>query len=337
MHAMTTDLDSAARGTHVLVTGATGYIAGWLVKRLIEAGAHVHAAVRDPDNADKLAHLRAMAEGAPGTIAFFKADLLDDGSHDAAMAGCEIVFHTASPFLPEYKVKDPQRDLIDPALNGTRSVLASVNRTPSVRRVVLTSSCAAVDSFAPSGRLATEADWNTTSSLENGPYLYSKTLAERAAWEMAEAQDRWQLVVINPALVLGPGTAEAQTSASFDYVRAIGSGAMRDGVPPLELGTVDVRDVAEAHYIAAFNPAAEGRNIIFNDVHSMGGLADILKAEYGDAYPFPTDTSLAPGGPRWRVDNSKSKTALGMNYRPVEPAVIAMFQAMIDRGEVQRA
>lgn len=331
---MTTKLDAAASGTHVLVTGATGYIAGWLIKRLLDAGAHVHAAVRDPSGERKIAHLNALADAAPGTIAFFKADLLDDRSHDAAMAGCEIVFHTASPFVAQHKISDPQRTLVDPALNGTRSVLDSANRTPSVRRVVLTSSCAAISGADGPQRVLTEADWNNSSTLDNAPYLYSKTLAERAAWEMAEAQDRWQLVVINPALVLGPGTAESQTSASFDYVRGLGDGSFPDAPPPIELGTVDVRDVAEAHYIAAFDPAAEGRNIIFNDVHSLGQLADILKAEFGDAYAFPRNTAHPDGAPRWQVDNSKSKTKLGMHYRPTAPAVIAMFQAMIDRGEI---
>ncbi|MEO1001420.1 MAG: NAD-dependent epimerase/dehydratase family protein, partial [Pseudomonadota bacterium] len=154
----------------VLVTGATGYVAGWIVRRLLEEGFAVHAAVRDPENAEKTAHLTAMAAELPGTLQLFRADLLEPGSYGAAMAGCGVVFHTASPFSTN--VADPQRDLIDPAVKGTENVLASVNETESVTRVVLTSSCAAIYgdaadcAAAPNGTL-TEEIWNTTSSVDH--------------------------------------------------------------------------------------------------------------------------------------------------------------------------
>ena len=334
---MTTPVLAQARGTRVLVTGATGYVAGWLVKRLLEAGAIVHAAVRDPSQAGKIAHLQAMSDASPGSIAFFKADLLEAGSHDEAMQGCKIVFHTASPFLLATKIHDPQRQLVDPAVRGTTDILEAANRAPSVQRVVLTSSVAAIGGIptasgpAPKGIL-TEADWNMTSSLENGPYPYSKTIAERMAWQIAEAQDRWRLVVINPALVFGPGTADSQTSGSFDHVRMIGDGTYKDGVPPFQMGMVDVRDVAEAHYRAGFIADAEGRHIVFGEVHSMGDLVEMLKGAYGDAWPFAKNTALPDAAPRWKADNSKSKQALGLEYRPVKDAVIAMFRQPIDTG-----
>ena len=126
----------------VMVTGATGFVAGWVVKRLLEAGCTVHAAVRDPDNLEKVRHLTDVAEASPGEIRFFKADLLQNGSYDEPMKGCAVVFHTASPFTVD--VKDPQKELIDPAVNGTKNVLEAVNRVESVTRVVLTSSCAAI-------------------------------------------------------------------------------------------------------------------------------------------------------------------------------------------------
>lgn len=113
----------------VLVTGATGYVAGWVVKYLLDAGLTVHAAVRDPDNTAKVTHLVEMATKSPGTIRFFKADLLNRGSHEEAMRGCRIVMHTASPFTT--KVTDPQRDLVDPALQGTRDILETANRIDS--------------------------------------------------------------------------------------------------------------------------------------------------------------------------------------------------------------
>ncbi|WP_199672089.1 NAD-dependent epimerase/dehydratase family protein [Pseudooceanicola sediminis] len=339
----------------VLVTGATGYVAGWIVKRLLERGVTVHAAVRDPSNREKLAHLHAMAAATPGDLVIFRADLLEEGSYGAAMAGCGVVFHTASPFVSV--VEDPQRDLVDPAVKGTRNVLASATATYSVTRVVLTSSCAAIigDAADMAGAVADEDTWNSTSSLEHQPYSYSKTAAERAAWEASRRQARWRLVVINPSLVIGPGTADRQTSESFSILRQMGAGAFKSGVPPMEIGMVDVRDVAEAHVRAAFLPAAEGRHIISAESLTLLRVAQILCASYGNRLPVtarempkwvvwligPLVSSTITRrmvtrsmGHRWQVDNGKSRHALGMGYRPLEPGVEEMFQQMVDTGQV---
>ena len=110
-----------------MVTGATGYVAGWIVKRLLDEGITVHAPVRNPDNGESIRYLNAIADESGGKIKYFKADLLKEGSYDEPMEGCELVFHTASPFINT--VKNPQKDLVDPALIGTKNVLSSVNRT----------------------------------------------------------------------------------------------------------------------------------------------------------------------------------------------------------------
>ena len=177
----------------VMVTGATGYVAGWIVKRLLDEGLTVHAPVRDHKSAEKLQYLNKIAGNAPGEIIFYEADLLAEGSYAGAMAGCQIVFHTASPF--KMHVADPQRELVDPAQLGTRNVLEEVNRTSSVKRVVLTSSCAAIygdnaDLKATPKGIFTEEIWNTSSSLEHQPYSYSKTVAEKEAWEINRKQTR---------------------------------------------------------------------------------------------------------------------------------------------------
>jgi nucleoside-diphosphate-sugar epimerase len=319
----------------VMVTGATGYVAGWLIARLLEEGFSVHATVRDPSDTAKSNHLVALADSSRGTLRFFKADLLEDGSYLEAMEGCGTVFHTASPFI--VKVEDPQRDLIDPALNGTRNVLNAVNQTPSVTRVVLTSSCAAIygtdaDVEKAAGGILTEADWNTSSTIDTNPYPYSKTLAERAAWDMADAQDRWKLVVINPALIMGPGTAAKQSSASFNYIRALGAGAFKKGVPPVDFGIVDVRDVAEAHMRAGFIKKAQGRHITYAEVRNFDWMADIIRAEFGADWPLPDHSDQADRESKWRADNSKSKRELGLVYGPASKAVIDMFAQQIDVG-----
>ncbi|MGH8128545.1 MAG: NAD-dependent epimerase/dehydratase family protein [Gammaproteobacteria bacterium] len=344
----------------VLVTGATGYVAGWVVKRLLEQGHTVHAAVRDPSRKDKIAHLDAMAVDLPGQIAYFKSDLLEPGSYTQAMQSCEIVFHTASPFT--LNVTDPQRDLVDPAVKGTRNVLASVEATASVQRVVLTSSCAAIYgdnadmAHKPAGHF-TEADWNTSSSLDHQPYSYSKVEAEKAAWAMAETQSRWELVVVNPSLVLGPGTRAEATSESFNIMRQMGDGTFKTGAPNLRLGAVDVRDVAEAHVSAGLTPKAHGRYIVSGTDSGLLGIAAILRREFGPDWPFPSRKL-----PKWLVwlvgpladktlsrkmiarnvgwplafDNSKSKTELGITYRALEESVRDMFQQLIDNKVVEK-
>ncbi len=225
-----------------LVTGATGYVAGWIVKGLLDAGVTVHAAVRDPSNEAKVAHLRRLAENSSGALKLFAADLLEPGSYAGAMTGCTHVFHTASPFIRSFD--DPQTELIDPAVKGTTSVLTTANDTQSVRRVVLTSSVAAIysdasDCASAPGGVLTEDVWNTRSTLTHEPYNLSKTLAEKAAWKIADQQDRWRLVVINPSLVIGPALNDAPTSASFDIVKQLGDGTMKLGVPRVNFGLVD--------------------------------------------------------------------------------------------------
>lgn len=346
--------------TTVLVTGATGYVAGWLVKALLKEGHTVHAAVRDPSNKEKVTHLDALAAEQPGEIRYFQGDLLEDGSYHEAMQGCEIVFHTASPFIAS--VADPQRDLVDPAVKGTRNVLNSVNATESVRRVVLTSSCAAIygdnaDMAGSTTGAFTEADWNTSSNLEHQPYPYSKTEAEKAAWEIAERQSQWALITVNPSLVLGPGIKPDATSESFSIFKQMADGSLKPGAPDLAFGLVDVRDVAEAHLRAAFTPEAKGRYITSGHDSSLMEIASILRESFGNGWPFPKRT--LPKSLLWLVgplankaltrkfisrnvgypasfDNAKSKKELGMTYRPLPETVDEMFQQMLDSGSIQK-
>lgn len=339
----------------VLVTGATGYVAGWLVKKLLEDGMTVHAAVRDPGNKKKLKYLDEIAKNTKGSISYFKSNLLEDGSFAEAMKDCELVFHTASPFTSE--IKDPQKELLDPAKLGTRNVLEEVNRSKSVKRVVLTSSCAAIygDNAdlknTPNG-VFTEDIWNNTSSLNHQPYSYSKTVAEQEAWRINNAQSRWDLIVINPSLVLGPAiNPESVTSESFNIVKQFGNGTVKQGAPRMGIGAVDVRDVALAHFSAAYNPDAKGRYIISGHNTWFMEMANALRPKYGNQYPLPKkempklliwlvgpmlnkmltrkSISLNMNLP-FKADNSKSIRELSMTYRPLEESMNDMFQQLID-------
>ncbi len=344
----------------VMVTGANGYVASWLVRELLRMGCTVHGTVRNPDDPRKRSHLDEMAEALPGTLRLFRADLLNPGDFQAAMDGCDRVFHTASPF--RMNVADPQRDLIQPAVEGTRNVLEQANRTSSVHRLVLTSSVAAIygdniDIQQAPGKCLTEEVWNTSSSPSHNPYSFSKVAAEREAWKIAESQSRWQLVVINPSLVLGPALNPSPTSESFSLIKRIGNGEFRMGVPHWELGTVDVRDVAVAHVRAATRESAQGRYIISGHNTSFWEIAQLLKNEFGDAWPFPRRRL-----PKWLVwlvgplvdplmtrkaisrnvgfpfcaDHSKSVHDLGMQYRPLKESLVDMFGQLIETGQLPK-
>ncbi|MBJ7291613.1 NAD-dependent epimerase/dehydratase family protein [Williamsia sp.] len=350
---MSPDIDTS---TPVLVTGATGYVAGWLIKELLTAGVTVHGTVRDPDNTAKVAHLTALADASPGTLRLFRAQLLEDGSFDEAMAGCGIVFHTASPFTSDFD--DAQRDLVDPAVEGTRTVLESADRTESVTRVVLTSSVAAIYTdtvdCADAGGTLTEENWNTSASLDYEPYNLSKTLAEKKAWEIADAQSRWRLVVINPSLVIGPALGPAPTSESFAIVSQLGNGMMALGAPRIKIGVVDVREVATAHVNAAYLPDAEGRHILSAANTDLLEMGRALLPRFGwrrplprFPLPIPVLVAVAPlvgrdrrfvkrcSGRPLRLDNSKSRSALGISYRPMQESLEQMFATMLDAGQVK--
>lgn len=337
----------------VLVTGANGYVASWIVKLLLDKGFEVHAAVRNPDNFEKNKHLIDIAKTAKGDIFFYSADLLKEGSYDKAMEGCSIVFHTASPFI--LNVKDNQKDLIDPALEGTRNILNSVNKSKSVKKVVLTSSVAAIygdniDADNIENHMFDESFWNTSSNLNHQPYSYSKTVAEKLAWEMNKNQNNWELVVINPSLVFGPSLGSNPTSESFNILKQLGDGSFKSGAPDLSLGVIDVRDLAQAHTNAALFDNANGRNIISGNNTSLLEISKILKSYYGSKSLFPNRKIptfliwlLAPFvgmkrkfvsrnfGHLVKLNNEKGILELKMNYKPLKETLIDTFDQLYER------
>ena len=207
---MRLEIDTSAP---VLVTGATGFLAGWIVKQLVDAGATVHATVRNPEITQNVVISKLYLIPAKAKSNYSKLICWTMG-YAEAMKNCRVVIHTASPFITNYN--DAQKDLIEPAVRGTKNVLNTACSTSSIERVVLTSSCAAIcgdtiDCQDAPGGILTEDVWNTTSSASHQAYSFSKVSAEKAAWEIAEAQDKWRLVVINPGFIIGPSLSGKST------------------------------------------------------------------------------------------------------------------------------
>jgi nucleoside-diphosphate-sugar epimerase len=336
----------------ILVTGGTGYIASWIIKYLLEDGYSVNTTVRKISDKAKYSHLTDIASKTKGKLTFFEADLMIKDSFLDSMKDVEIVIHTASPFIVT-NIKDAQKDLIDPAKQGTINVLNSVNETMSVKRVVLTSSVAAIhgdniDIQNTENNIFTEAYWNNTSSLENNPYPYSKYLAEVEAWDMQKKQSRWSLTTINPSFVFGPSLSKRTDSTSINTMLQLGNGTFLVGVPELYFGVVDVRDVALAHIKAFEIEAASGRHILCADSIELFVIGQILKKHF-PKYLFPIGRVpyfliwlVAPliGFTREYVeknmrvklvyDNSYTKKDLNFTFRNIEDTFRDHFEQLIE-------
>ncbi len=254
------------------------------------------------------------------------------------------MIHTASPYTLD--AKDPQRDLVDPAVQGTENVLSACKKAGTVRRVVLTSSMAAITDEPEGDHVLTESDWNTRSTLERNPYYLSKTLAERAAWAFVERErPRFDLVVINPFLIIGPSIGPSLNTSNQLFVDLLKG--TYPGVMNLTWGFVDVRDVAEAHVRAMENDAASGRYVCAGETIAMRPLVELLESSgWGRGNKLPklgmdcaagdfavkVSSYLQPKGvgsylrthvgrvPRY--DTSKIQRDLGLRFRPVSESVL---------------
>jgi dihydroflavonol-4-reductase len=221
----------------VLVTGGSGFLAGHVIRGLLDDGYRVRTTLR---SLDREAEVRERIDRDAGELSFAAADLMSDGGWAAAVAGCDYVLHVASPFPPQQP--ENEDDLIVPAREGTLRVLGAA-AAAGVQRVVVTSSFAAIGySPKPSGLPYDESDW-TDATGRQSPYVKSKTLAERAAWDFAaQHPDGQELTVINPVGIFGP-VLGPDLASSVGIIQILLDGRL-PLVPRSSFAVVDVRDVA---------------------------------------------------------------------------------------------
>jgi dihydroflavonol-4-reductase len=330
-----------------LVTGGTGFLGGWCVVQALQRGHDVRTTVRDLRREASVRQAVAKAGVDPGDrLTVLSADLTSDEGWAEAVAGCRYVMHVASPFPPE-QPKDPD-ELIAPARDGALRVLRAA-LDAGVERVAMTSSVAAVRGSRPSSESTpfTEADWTDADDTERTPYVRSKTIAERAAWELvreAGAEDR--LAVINPGAIIGPPLSDDH-STSLQAIQRLLDGM--PAMPRLGFTFVDVRDVADLHLRALTDPAAGGERFIAADEFLWtADVAAVIRDRLGDAAPnvpkrvapnlLVRAMSLFDGGIRpfvndlgrrqW-MSSEKARRTLGWAPRPIEDSIEDTARALI--------
>lgn len=339
-------MNQGKRG-RVLVTGATGFVAGHCIGDLLTRGYDVRGTVRNLKTAD-VAHLRPAIEAASGSFELAEATLDADEGWAEAASGCDYALHVASP-IP-FKAPRHEDEVIRPAVDGTTRVLTAAAKA-GVNRVVCTSSLDVIlRNAATVTRRRTEADWSDLA--ECTAYAKSKLLAEKKAWDLA-AEHGIELAVVHPGAIIGP-PLKVKKESSADIVRRMLAGET-PAIPPLNLAFTDVRDLAAAHRLALEIPEAKGnRYICANGQQTLTGIAAILKEEYGPrgykittrplpawilrvAAPFSGEVKLAADmlGIQPNVTSEKAIRELGWAPRSVRESVLETAESLIGAGVVR--
>jgi dihydroflavonol-4-reductase len=337
-------------GKTVLVTGGSGYLAGWCIVGLLERGYGVRTTVRNPAREPEVRAAVGSQTDAHEHLTVHAADLLSDEHWDHVIEGCDYVLHVASPFPPK-QPRDPD-ELIVPAREGTIRVLGKA-LDAGVERIVVTSSIAAIRlAKGADARPLTEDDWTDPNAPGLTPYVRSKTIAERAAWDLVEQRGRREsLAVVNPGAIIGP-LLHADPSYSLQSIERMLNGM--PGVPRLGFSFVDVRDVADLEIAAMTAPEAGGKRFIaVTEFLWMAETGRILRERLGDrASKVPTRTipnllvrgmalfdggirSVVGGlGKRTELSSERARSVLGWAPRRIEDTIAETGESLIDQGVV---
>ncbi|KAH9855692.1 D-lactaldehyde dehydrogenase [Lenzites betulinus] len=338
----------------VLVTGANGYVAVWALKYLLERSFTVRGAVRSESKGVYLKEL--FKEHGDKLEIIVIADITKTGAFDAAAKDADAILHIASPVILD---ADDPNDVIVPAVLGTSRLLGSaLENRATVKRVVITSSVAAIVTPPAPGdapRVYSEEDWNEVSVKEvetkgraaapMHKYRASKVLAERSAWEFVEREKSklggelgWDLVVLNPPFVYGPLLHEAPTLDAFSgtvrhwYDHVVKGDLSGDALVKDGYDWVDVRDVAHAEVLSLLTPNAGGERFIIRGGPYVWQKFVNAARRYSDKIPSGEVETYDPKKEVYPISysNEKSQRILGIKYRTIEETAkdsIADFEA----------
>jgi len=335
----------------VLVTGGTGFVAGWCIVELLKRGYAVRTTVRDLGKADSVRAAVATQVDPGERLTIVVADLSADAGWGPAVAGCDYVLHVASPMGGV--ASDDPNDWIAPARDGALRVLRTATAA-GVRRVVYTSSTAAcAPRLQGPDSLSDETAWTDLSDPDSNAYRQSKAIAERACWDfMAEREGPTQLTTVLPSAIFGP-ILSTGTLGSVMVIGRLLSGKM-PGSPKVGFTVVDVRDLADAHIRAMTSPEAAGQRFIAGgDYMWMPDIARELRARLGDRgrnVPKRTIPNFAVRlaarrdrgllgiiptlGRRHAFSSAKAQRLLGWRPRPGVETVVDCAESLIAHGVV---
>ena len=316
----------------VLVTGANGYLGTQLVAALLRDGRAVRGVVRSAAAEDEVRAAMRRAEVDDRRLTVVMAELTSAAGWAEAVKGCEEVHHTASPMIQSTDADA----VVVPAREGTLNVLRAV-RDAGARRVVLTSSFAAVGYTPKPGFEYTEDDWTDPDTPDLPAYPRSKAIAERAAWDfMAREGGSTELVSVNPTFILGP-TLTTGARSSLQIIKAMLDGTMPE-VRRQRFGLADVRDVADLHIRAMAAPHAAGRRYLAladGPTISFLQIAEVLRERLGPvAGRAPTVEADGPEPPELVIHNERAKTELGWRPRPADTSIVETAESLISLGLV---
>ncbi|KAH7382882.1 dihydroflavonol-4-reductase [Cadophora sp. MPI-SDFR-AT-0126] len=326
----------------VLLTGGSGFLGKHCLESLLKHGHTVVATVRSDTKGKEC--LDSHPEFSDRLSYCIVKDMAASGSFNGAVQSeppFEAVVHTASPF--HYNATDLKRDMIDPAIQGTTEILHAIKAyAPSVKRVVITSSFAAVLNFQEAVHVYTSDNWNPITmeqALSEGQmaYMGSKKFAEKAAWNFLETEHpQFTLATINPVMIFGPATYHLDSldnvNTSNAVFRDMIQGKMKSGIPPNAFQWVDVRDVALAHVRAIEVPEAAGRRFLTAaGPYSNGEIAAIIK----DHFPqlrgqFPDQFEVQQSAQNFTIDNTPAKQILGIQFRRLEDCVVDTVKSLMN-------
>jgi nucleoside-diphosphate-sugar epimerase len=329
----------------VLVTGGTGFVGIHCILQLLEKGYRVRTTIRSISRKEEVIDmLKNGGLTSFENLSFIETDLSSDYNWDKAAENCEYILHVASPIsLTLPKTED---ETIKPAIEGTLRVLNAA-KAAGVKRVVITSSFAAVGYSHNDGSIITERDWTNPDDKHLSAYLKSKVLAERAAWDFIKTQGRGlELVVINPMAIFGPLLSN-KLSSGHDLLNRMFDGSMK-AIPQITLGIVDVRDVADLHIRAMVDKSASGHRFLAlsGGTLSLPEIALFIKQKMGIknivtrvapnwlvrliALYNPAARNIVPQlGRRKNASSEKAQTILNWKPRSNEEAVTSAIESML--------
>ena len=332
----------------VLVTGATGYIALHCIQQLLDKGYAVNGSIRSPERKNEVIDALKKCNTSTENLNLFNFDLTSDEGWDEGMQGCDYLLHIASPLaLQNYE----EEYFVKPAVEGSMRAL-NFAKKHNVKKVVLTSSVAAIFETGTEKVFYDESDWSDPNSSKISNYAKSKTLAEKAAWDFIEQENNpFEFTVINPALVIGPSLS-GDLGVSNTAIEMVVTGKMPVAIP-IQFGFVDVRDVASAHILAMENKSSNGERFALAECDLWyKDIAKLLRENgFKKAPTFAVPVWLAKimanfnqqlkvtapylGRVRSVAKTTKAKDILGWNPRPSEESILEIANQIKDMGLIK--